>query len=61
MGRLVKSGSLGSARGAQPTVEAGVAHSECAPQRPAFITTCQTEGKLGPGWPPVLCGGRPRL
>ncbi|XP_022346510.1 DENN domain-containing protein 4B isoform X2 [Enhydra lutris kenyoni] len=25
-GRLVKSGSLGSARGAQPTVEAGVAH-----------------------------------
>lgn len=26
MGRLVKSGSLGSARGAQPTVEAGVAH-----------------------------------
>lgn len=28
-GRLVKSGSLGSARGAQPTVEAGVAHSEC--------------------------------
>lgn len=29
MGRLVKSGSLGSARGAQPTVEAGVAHSEC--------------------------------
>lgn len=29
-GRLVKSGSLGSARGAQPTVEAGVAHSECA-------------------------------
>ena len=29
-GRLVKSGSLGSARGAQPTVEAGVAHSECS-------------------------------
>jgi hypothetical protein len=28
MGRLVKSGSLGSARGTQPTVEAGVAHSE---------------------------------
>ena len=27
-GRLVKSGSLGSARGAQPTVEAGVAHSK---------------------------------
>ncbi|EDL15148.1 DENN/MADD domain containing 4B, isoform CRA_a, partial [Mus musculus] len=26
MGRLVKSGSLGSARGTQPTVEAGVAH-----------------------------------
>ncbi|XP_044122329.1 DENN domain-containing protein 4B isoform X5 [Neovison vison] len=26
-GRLVKSGSLGSARGAQPTVEAGVAHT----------------------------------
>lgn len=29
MGRLVKSGSLGSARGARPTVEAAVAHSEC--------------------------------
>lgn len=28
-GRLLKSGSLGSAREAQPTVEAGVAHSEC--------------------------------
>lgn len=47
VGRLVKSGSLGSARGAQPTVETGVAHSECPwlLLQTGWLSTCQEKGR----------------
>uniref|UniRef100_A0A671FE83 DENN domain containing 4B n=2 Tax=Rhinolophus ferrumequinum TaxID=59479 RepID=A0A671FE83_RHIFE len=56
-GRLVKSGSLGSARGAQPTVEAGVAHTRCSPldnllhprERPGS-TASESSASLGSEW-----------
>ncbi|XP_037681848.1 DENN domain-containing protein 4B isoform X6 [Choloepus didactylus] len=57
MGRLVKSGSLGSARGAQPTVEASVAHTRRSPmdsllrprERPGS-TASESSASLGSEW-----------